>query len=86
MESEPLLGGSRDDHENKERLGDDLQSEIFKSTKDMNESTFIDNMLFIVQRKDVYPRLFNVKLNSVLAKAIAGVIVSGTAAILKLLF
>lgn len=52
----------------------------------MNSSGFIDDMLFILQRKDIYLRLFKVKLNSVLAKAIAGVIVSGIAVIFKTLF
>eukprot|EP01084_Bolivina_argentea_P155666 271268_1 len=46
---------------------------------------FIDNMLFIVERKDIFPRLFNVKLNSVLAKAIAGIILSGIIAVAKIL-
>ena len=44
---------------------------------------FIDNMLFLVQ-EGYYPRLFSVKLNSVLAQAIAGVIVSGLAATAKI--
>jgi len=37
---------------------------------------FLDDMLLIVKKKDIYPRLFKVKLNSVLAKAIGGVIFS----------
>ena len=45
---------------------------------------FIDDMLYIVQTKDIYPRLFGVKLNSVLAKAIAVYFFTGIASIFKL--
>ena len=83
-EDKPLLASYNKENNKENKLIVSISNKVNKidGTIDdvnwySNNVGFIEDMLFIVEKKDIYPKLFGIKLNSVLAKAIAGIVISG---------
>ena len=52
----------------------------------LSKVSFIEQTLDIVKKKDIYPRLFGIKLNNVLPKTLIGVTITLLAALIKVIF
>ena len=84
-EAKPLLHALNIEQSVVERKRDVLER---LDTTNWHQYTFefLDDMLFLVKKKDIYPKLFKVKLNSVLLKTIGGVIFSLLATSFKVIW
>merc|ERR1711879_1006931 len=45
---------------------------------------FVEDLLILVKNKDIFPRLFKMKLNSILSKVVAALLVAATAVVFRL--
>ena len=73
-ENTPFLSGK--DEVQKGPTKDDVLERVDTAQWYTYNFGFLDDAMFLVDQKDIYPRLFRVKLNSVLAKAIVTVFIS----------
>ena len=83
-ENSPFLAGK--DEELEESTKDDVLKRVDTAQWYTYNFGFLDDAMFLVEQKDIFPRLFEVKLNSVLAKAVMTVFISTVFTFFRLIF